>query len=148
MKFSANEDNMNSFEVLPEGDYEFEVEEAIIQESKRGGYQWKVTLRMDPTDGKPSRKVWEYFPETEKMKWKFASFLKCVGLIPADSSEEFDTALMKDAVGEIGKCHLGIQPAEGPYPEKNTVKAFLRPEKEAAKEAPKAPVITSDDLPF
>lgn len=148
MKFSAKDDNTVSYAVLPEGDYEFDVEEAVIQTSKRGGYQWKVTLRIDPTDGQPSRKVWEYFPETEKMQWKFAAFLKCIGLIPVDSEAEFDTALMKDAVGEIGKCHLGIQPAEGPYPEKNTVKAFLRPEKEAAKEAPKAPVITSDDLPF
>lgn len=147
MKFSAKDDNNVSYAVLPEGDYEFDVEEAVIQTSKRGGYQWKVTLRIDPTDGQPSRKVWEYFPETEKMQWKFAAFLKCIGLIPVNSEEEFDTELMKDAVGEIGKCHLVIQPAEGPYPEKNTVKTFLRPETATLKRDPKVQ-ITSDDLPF
>ena len=133
-----------SFELLPEGDYEFEVEETVLQESKRGGYQWKVTLRIDPAD-KPSRKVWEYFPETEKMQWKFAAFLKCIGLIPADSQDEFDTEMMSDAVGEIGKCRLGVQAADGPYPAKNTVKSFLKPEKSEPK---KKIQISSDDLPF
>lgn len=147
MKFSAKDDNTVSYELLPEGDYDFEVEDAICQASKRGGYQWKVTLRIDPLD-KPSRKVWEYFPETEKMKWKFSAFMKCIGLIPVNSEEEFDTELMKDSIGEIGKCHLGIQPAEGAYPEKNTVKTFLKPEKDAALQKDPAVQITSDDLPF
>lgn len=146
MKFSAKEDSNMTFELLPEGDYEFEVEESILQTSKRGGYQWKVTLRIDP-EGKPSRKVWEYFPETEKMQWKFTSFLKCIGLIPVDSEDEFDTEMMQDAVGEIGKCRLGVQEADGPYPAKNTVKAFLKPD--AEKSTPKKKIqITSDDLPF
>lgn len=146
MKFSAKDDNNVSYELLPEGDYEFEVEESTLQTAKKGGYQWKVTLRIDP-EGKPSRKVWEYFPETEKMEWKFSAFLKCIGLIPVDSEAEFDTELMKDSVGEIGKCRLGIQASDGTYPAKNTVKSFLRPEKTELKEDPKIK-INPDDLPF
>ena len=103
-------------------------------------------MRIDP-EGKPSRKVWEYFPETEKMEWKFSAFLKCIGLIPVDSEAEFDTELMKDSVGEIGKCRLGIQASDGTYPAKNTVKSFLRPEKTELKEDSKIK-INPDDLPF
>lgn len=147
MKFSAKDDNNVTYELLPEGDYEFEVEDAVLQTAKKGGFQWKVTLRIDPEGNKASRKVWEYFPETEKMQWKFSSFLKCVGLIPVDSEEEFDTELMQDSVGEIGKCHLGIQEADGTYPAKNTVKSFIRPAKAELKEDPKIE-INPDDLPF
>lgn len=157
MKFSAKDEPM-SFELLPEGDYEFEVEDAVIQTAKRGGFQWRVTLRIDPEGRTASRKVWEYFPETEKMQWKFASFLKCVGLIPAESEDEFDTELMQDAVGQIGKCRIGVQESDGTWPAKNIVKAFHRPEAEETPEAPKAQeepkkgkakiTNSSDDLPF
>lgn len=150
MKFNAKDDNNMSYELLPEGDYEFEVEDAVIQTAKKGGFQWKVTLRIDPEKG-PSRKVWEYFPETEKMQWKFSAFLKCIGMIPVDSEEEFDTEIMKNSIRNIGKCRIGVQESDGTWPAKNIVKSFLRPEeeeKEEPQEEPTAPVIASDDLPF
>jgi hypothetical protein len=64
-------------------------------------------------------------------------------LLPKD----LDTEIMKNSVGEIGKCKLGIQESDGTYPAKNIVKSFLKPEKTELKEDPTI-VINSDDLPF
>lgn len=130
MKFDPNATEDRNFPVLPAGDYEFEVENMEHVTSRAGVLQWKATLRIDPLNA-PSSKVWVYFPEKENMGWKFAQFFKSIGMGDVD-----DTGRMKDAIGEIGMCTLEIQPAEGPYPEKNSVKRFV----------PKA--VKEEDLPF
>lgn len=140
MKFDPNATNeeKTDFPVLPAGEYDFEVENAVYKKSKSGGLMWEVTLRIDPLGELPSTKVWVYFPERQDMDWKFAQFFKSLGMTVDDTDE------MKNTVGEIGKCVLKVREAEGPYPAKNEVAKFVK----AALQKDPAVQITSDDLPF
>ena len=149
MKLDPNAVNDTDFPVLPEGEYEFEVENTTYQTSKAGNYQWKVQLRIDPTGGQPSVKVWDYFPEMENMMWKFNNFFKALGYDGID-----DTDKMKEVIGDIGFCKLKIEPAQNGYPEKNKVDRYVESPTPASKTletkkaASKGLDISSDDLPF
>lgn len=146
MKLDPNAVNDTDFPVLPEGEYEFEVENTTYQTSKAGNYQWKVQLRIDPTGGQPSVKVWDYFPERENMMWKFNNFFKALGYDGID-----DTDKMKEVVGDIGFCKLKIEPAQNGYPEKNKVDRYVAsptPAEEPKKAASKGIEVNPDDLPF
>lgn len=150
MKFDPSAAEERSFPILPEGEYEFEVENAEHTISKKGNMMWKLTLRVDPLDG-PSVRVFEHIVEnnTDGSIRKFSAFVKSIGMV----GKIEDSEQMEDAIGEIGRAKVGIQEAEGPYPEKNVIKWFLPPKEEkkeeaAPKKSKKKPVIADDDLPF
>lgn len=145
MKLDPNAKKENDFPVLPAGEYEFEVENTKYQKSAAGNLQWVVELRIDPTDGNQSIKVWDYFPERENMQWKYNSFFKAIGKEGVTDTDE-----MKNVVREIGFCKLGIEPAKDGYSEKNKVERYVTsPATEPAKKAaPKGLDIDPDDLPF
>lgn len=146
MKLDPNAVSENDFPVLPEGEYDFEVENTTHQTSSKGNLQWKVQFRIDPMDG-PSIKVWDYFPELENMMWKFNQFFKAIGKEGIDDTDE-----MKDVIGEIGKCRLTIEPAKDGHPAKNKVGKYLAPAKGTAapkkQEWSKGIEVNPDDLPF
>lgn len=147
MKLNNNTttETKSDFPVLPEGDYEFEVENAVHQVSSKGNLQWKLQLRVDH-EGK-EYKVWDYLIEKESWAWKFISFFKAIGLNNAD-----DTDMVKDSLGRIGYCHLVIDPPKDGYSAKNAVKRYV-PQKEdrpASKDDKYSPPleIRDEDLPF
>lgn len=149
MKLDPNAVEDNNFPVLPAGEYEFEVENTKYQVSKAGNYQWVAELRIDPTYGHDSVKVWDYFPERENMAWKYTQFFKALG-----KENITDTDEMKNIIGEIGFCKLTIDPAQNGYPEKNKVEKYLASPsldtkaKAETKAASKGFDINPDDLPF
>lgn len=144
MRFDPNAVNDNDFPVLPEGEYQFEVENTTYQTNKAGkNYQWKVQFRIE--NGNQSVKVWDYFPEMESMMWKFNQFFKSLGYDGID-----DTDKMKEVIGDIGFCKLKIEPAQNGYSEKNKIDRYLASPTPTPTPAPAPKVIdiSSDDLPF
>lgn len=147
MKLNPNttDETRSEFPVLPEGDYEFEVENAVHQVSSKGNLQWKLQLRVDH-EGK-EYKVWDYLIEKESWAWKFNGFFKAIGMNSAD-----DTDMVKDSLGMIGFCHLTIDPAKDGYSAKNVVKRYIpqKEDKQASKKDKYSPSIDipDEELPF
>ena len=113
----------NDFPLIPEGTYDFQVENATKFQAKSGNLCWKVQLRID-MDGGRSSKVWENLVETAANQWKFNQYFKSVGMMATDTDD------MPKSIGEIGKCFIGIEPARNGYKAKNTVKRFIEKEPE------------------
>lgn len=68
----------SEYEVLPIGEYEFEVVDFEKTFSKSDKKMAKLTLEII-YDGKKF-KVWDYIVLTQNMAWKIASFFECLGL--------------------------------------------------------------------
>lgn len=136
-------DEGGGYDLLPVGDYDFEVTKAEDGLSKSGNEQIKLTLAVYQGDRKYT--VWDYLTFTEKSQWKAYSFCKATELV-----EEFKAGELSafHCGGRIGELKIGIQKAQDEHPEKNTVKSYI-PKEEAARAIPGAkPTAPDDDIPF
>jgi hypothetical protein len=74
--------NKGEFEPIAEGTYEVIIKEAEVTKSKSGNDMVKVTLviRDDVKQPHQKRKLWDYFVDTEKAKFKFNVLAKALNI--------------------------------------------------------------------
>jgi len=132
MRFTPKTQEEIDFEnLLPKGEYDFEVVKAEDAVSKKGNEMIKVNLKVFHGEG--FQFVTDYLMEA--MAYKLRHFFETIGMIDAYNAGSVQAA---DLVGACGKVHIDIEPASGEYAAKNTVKdygskAAKKAEKDAAK---------------
>ena len=148
MRFADFDQNeLDKTELLPEGDYDFEVTKSELTVSKKSGNEMiALSLRVFARDGS-THFVNDHLVSMEKMKWKMIQVVKC---LKVSAPIEAD-----DLIGKCGRVTIKIEQG-GEFPAKNAVKAYLEAEKAETQEAPatfkpSAPIENleeKDDLPF
>ncbi len=103
--------------LLPRGDYDFEVTEAIEKTSKSGNPMIQVRLKVFHEDS--FRFVTDYL--MEKMAFKLRHFAESVGLLDEYNAGNFNAS---DLVGASGVVKLEIEPAKGDFSAKNAAKDY------------------------
>jgi hypothetical protein len=133
MRFTPKTPEELEFEnLLPKGEYDFEVVKAEDAVSKKSGKEMiKVNLKVFHGEG--FQFVTDYLMEA--MAFKLRHFFETVGMINAYEAGAIEAA---DLVGCAGKVKIDIEPASGDYAAKNVVKdygskAAKKAEKDAAK---------------
>ena len=127
---------MNSFEVFPKGEYDFEVIKAIDEISKAGNPMIKLEIDIFAPDSCKSR-VFDYL--LESIAYKLKHFCEAVKL-----HNEYETGNITADMcsGRSGRCVISIKHDKtGEYPDKNEVRDYCKIEK-------KVDDINSEDLPF
>jgi hypothetical protein len=152
----SEDDVKKPFECIPEGEYEFEILEAMDAISKvkvdpttgqeKGG-QEMIKLNLGIWQGeKIICRVFDYLMPSIEYKLRHAC--DACGLLSRYESGNLQGA---DFQGRTGRAKVGIDPAKGQYPAKNVIKDYcLRPAKAlntAADQEPEGNVI-EENLPF
>lgn len=151
MRFTPKTQEELDFEnLLPKGEYDFEVVKAEDAVSKKGNEMIKVNLKVFHGEG--FQFVTDYLMEA--MAYKLRHFFETIGMIDAYNAGSVQAA---DLVGACGKVRIDIEPASGEYAAKNTVKDYgSKAAKKAEKDAAKPDFIKKaeeeseegEDLPF
>jgi hypothetical protein len=148
MSFSDyTDDELNKTDLLPEGEYDFEIVKSELTTSKKSGNEMIALLLRVFDDQGGSHFVNDYIVASPNMKWKIKSILSAVNL-PAPIVSD-------DLPGRSGKVQIKLVPA-GEFPAKNEVKAYGEkagkassdPAPQTFKPSAPAPVIEEDDIPF
>lgn len=144
MRFQPKTDKeLAVMNLLPEGEYDFEVFEASDAVSTNSNEMIKLKLKVWAPDGS-ERHVYDYL--LEAMAHKLRHFAVCVGL---DVEYVNGTLKAVQCVGRVGRVKLIIQKDKtGAYPDKNAVKDYVVKEKIAAKAVEPAADSPEDDVPF
>jgi len=137
------EDEIKKFDLLPPGDYDFEVLDAEHAVSKKTGAPMiKLKLGVYRPNGS-QQFVWDYL--VAAMEAKLRHFCDTTGLLP---KYQAGTLAPHDCTGRSGKCKLVIREDKtGQYDPKNEVRDYIcRPAKPIT---PSTPTDASeDDVPF
>jgi len=145
MRFNPKSENeLNSFGLLEDGEYDFAVNAAEDKLSKAGKEMIELKLIVWDKNGK-DRFIFDYL--LEAMAFKLRHFCEAMGL-----EKEYDAGEIKaeHCVGKSGKVLIGVQkgnakPEGGTYPDKNQVKDYIKSE---IKPVEKKDDFISDDVPF
>ena len=134
-------------DLVPAGQYQFEVLEASEQISKTGNPMIKLKLKIWTNDGK-ERVIFDYILAAFARKLKHF----CIATHQQDKYDQGNLQA-SDCIFKMGKLDLGIEvgkpnPNGGLYPDKNTVLDYVietaaAPQANAAQEVP-----FNDDVPF
>ena len=117
--------------LLPKGEYDFEVIKAEDATSKSGNEMIKTKLKVFHGEG--FQFVTDYL--MEKMAFKLHNFFETVGMMDAYNAGEIKAA---DLVSACGKVQIDIEAASGDFPAKNVVKNYgSKAKKDAEKQAAK-----------
>lgn len=107
-KITAEE---SSFEVWPEGEYNFIVkdfERGRVKNGKFAGCNQAVyTLHITNEEGRSIDKQY-YIPLDDSLKWKATQFFRAIGMLEAKDGEEFAPAWDK-CLGCKGRCELTVR---------------------------------------
>ena len=124
MRFTPKtEAELKESELLPEGEYTFEILTAEDTQSKSTGNDMlKLSLRIFENGGENSQRVFDYLVSIDSMIWKIRHFAEAIGMLPEYESGEM---LAETLPGRTGKCKIVIQPASGQWDAKNAVKDYL-----------------------
>jgi len=135
--------------ILDEGMYPFQVVNAEDAISKSGNEMIKMTLKVWNKDGS-ERTLYDYL--LDAMAFKLRHFCASTGLL-----EKYEHGKLHaiDCIGKTGKADIMIQPGQpndkgGYYPDKNSVKDYLAPDKQSIL-MPLKPIKKDDfddDVPF
>lgn len=146
MKFDPKTDKEIAEEnLLPKGEYDYEVAEAKEARSKSGNEMIALTLHV--FHGESHRSVKDYL--LGSMPGKLKHFCDQHGL-----QREYETGTLtaEDCEGRSSKVLIGIEiDKSGTYPDKNKVVDYLVAKKQAAAAAPTSSgefAISDDDVPF
>lgn len=149
MKFEPmSEIQLKSLNLIPEGEYQFEVVDANDTISKSGNEQIKLVLKIWDNDGKV-RVIYDYLVPLTKMLYKVKHFCDSSGM-----SEKYEdgTLTSDDCIGRSGRLRLGIQVDKaGVYPDKNNVVDYVTEDKAPSMIPPAViakPLEFNDDVPF
>lgn len=120
MRFSPkNDDELNSFELLPAGEYDFKVIKAKDRISSAGNEMIELEIDVYSVDGKKVR-VFDYL--LEAMAFKLKHFCQAVGL-----SNEYEEGSLSAGMcfSRVGRCKIEIKHDKtGEYSDRNIVKDY------------------------
>lgn len=129
----SDDEEFSLFRLLPEGDYDFKVDDLEYTNSKSGKNM--VVVKIIIPQPEKDVHVNDRLVLTQNMQWKLAQFFKCLGLW-----EKAHTVGMPwdDTVGKTGRLHLKHRLYNGK--EYNQVDKYLLPQENAVTkpEVPKA----------
>ena len=108
------------FELLPAGEYPFEVLEAEDAVSQKGNEM--IKLKINAFGPKYGKHVYDYL--LEKMAFKLRHFCETVGIADQYARGKIDTTGL---LGRSGRVILAIEEREG-YEPRNVVKDYVKPE--------------------
>jgi len=135
--------------LLPEGEYPFEISSGADKISKSGNEMIELWVRVYKPDGSFNQ-VADYLLESIAYKLRHAA--EACGLL---DKYEAGTILGTDFIGKTGMLKLGItKDKNGQYPDKNGIKDYIVPkEGEAKVSIPKDALQKTidpmaDDIPF
>lgn len=132
---STGEVQNSQFELLPEGEYDYEV--VNLKHERYGGGDKMAAcpvaaLQLKCRGEKGTGIAFVRLYLNSKVLWRITSFFKSCGLIPVETAEgtKFPMTLFEDAVGCSGRCKVRITKSEskGKTYENNEVD-FLMPRK-------------------
>ena len=141
MKFQPKSEKEVS-NLIPKGEYIFEVLEADEKTSKSGNDM--IALKLGVVYNDSVRGIFDYLVDIDSMAFKTRHFADSVGLLAEYEKGSLDAGAL---VGLTGKCKIDIQPAKDGYDAKNAVKDYV---KIGSKSAPtgKTETVEDDDIPF
>ena len=117
MRFAPKTQEEIDFEnLLPKGEYDFEVVKAEDAVSKKGNEMIKINLKVFRGEG--YQFVTDYLMEA--LSYQLRNFFETVNMIEAYNA---GTVQASDIVGAAGKAKIDIEPA-GEFPAKNVVKDY------------------------
>lgn len=140
-------DQAKAGDLIPPGNYQFEVMEAKESISKAGNDMIELKLKVFMPDGR-ERILFDYL--MEKLEYKLAHFFECVGLFDKYSAGDVSA---DDCWGKSGELKVHIQKDKnGQYPDKSAVADYLlTPAQSAAKVERKVAAkdeFINDEIPF
>ena len=122
-------------ELLPDGEYDFQVKSATDKTSSSGNDMIELVLTLWGPDGN-ERTLWDYLVDQENAEWKTRAFARATGLEHCYDSGSFAA---RDCINASGKCLVRTQKARTvngtTYDPRNIVKGYIDPNIE---DAPKA----------
>lgn len=125
MRFTPKTDKeIEEERLLPEGEYSFEVTQAVQYRSKAGNDMMKVMMKVFKPDGKHIL-ITDYLGEM--MLYKLKHFFDATGLQELYEAGEVhtnDLGEYEDLHGATGELKLGIQKSDD-YPDRNNVKDYI-----------------------
>lgn len=144
MNFKPKSDaDLSTGNLLPKGEYDFEVINAVDKVSKANNEMIELKLLIY-IDGTPARQVFDYLMES--VAYKLKHFCYAVGL-----AKKYDdgTITAFDCNGVSGRCKIGIkQDKTGQYPPNNNVTDYLVVEGKIETKKQKQVEEDLSDLPF
>lgn len=148
MRFQPkSEEEINAANLLPGGDYDFEVFAASEEVSAKGNDMVKLTLHIEGEEGR-RHTVFDYLVGSDASMFKVRGFAVCVGLLPQYEVGEMSADSM---IGRTGRCQIGIDDKNKAYAPKNVVRMYHKPMNGTAM-APaskaQAAAVVDDDIPF
>jgi hypothetical protein len=131
--------------LLPEGEYDFEVIDALDKPSKKGNDMFTLKLQIFDSGGMPNY-VWDYLVIGNNFgERKLRHVAISCGLAEIYSSGKLTA---EDFVGKSGKAIIKIAPGNDQYPDpKNTVFDYLPPDGFKAK-SEATDIDLNDSIPF
>ena len=142
------EEELNTMTLIQPGVYNFQVIDAKDKISKKGHEMIELKLTVWDNEGR-ERIVFDYL--LDAMAHKVRHFAECTGLI---DKYNLGTIMADDCINKSGKIDLIIQdgqpkPEGGFYPDKNSVKDYVKSGVAAAAKAqPPQEAFHDDELPF
>ena len=136
------------FELLPAGNYEFEIENVTLQafngsEKIKPCTQLHIQLRTDLKSGS-SRKVWDDIkldPTHNFSMNRLNKLVQSTGISLSDDADERE--ISNRLIGQL--CNAEVEIHEWNNKKSNRIKRYIVPKKE---EQPKTVEISDEDLPF
>lgn len=136
-------------ELLPEGEYDFEITDAEETVSRAGNDMIKISCKVD---AKIPRFINDYLVGSEKAFWKVKSLCASVGI---DNMQPDMVLEPSDLIGKRGVCVIAIEQGEydGNEYQRNTIDDYLvkdvpveKPKKQSRRRKPVE--MPDDDIPF
>lgn len=132
--------------LIPAGEYDFEIIEANDKVSKSGNDMIELKLKVFDHNG-AERVMFDYL--LEQLAFKLRHAAEACNLV---DRYNMGTLVANDFVNKSGRLKLGIQKDKtGAYPDKNTVADYITPkmvETMTAHAAQPAAEMLSDSIPF
>lgn len=133
-----SDQELEAMNLIPKGDYQFEVVSAEDTTSKSGNDMIKLQLKVWDHEGRENT-IYDYL--LEAMPKKLKHFAKHLGLIAKYEAGEL---LADDCIGKCGTLHLVIQEDKsGKYAPKNSVGDYIQKKEFVSS---KSQPVTEEDL--
>jgi hypothetical protein len=144
----------NSFELVPDGDYEFEVVKCDFEISAasdtNGSEVMKLSLSLS---GKPGTNIMDKLTFHPKWDWKVDTFMKCCGMKAQKGDQiEFTEQTVLGLRGIAKICVKGYKKRDGSQGTANNVACFYTDKQKLPKRSIQIPapvsVADDDEIPF
>lgn len=136
-----SEKEISEENLLPNGEYDFEVTAALDAKSASGNEMIKLQLNVFDDNGN-LRIIFDYLLESMAFKLRHAA--DACGVI---DKYESGSLVADDFMGKTGRLKLAIQKDKtGDYPDKNTVRDYIKREAEGV--IPAGLPALDDTIPF